>query len=119
MMEERDVSQIPLSQRGKCYFEMGILISACSLEVYADAVFLNRGHWCACPCGMSRTDHLDGKWVGLSARLASPEKSPTGISPLLGGCSVPLCPSNFCFGEEDRGIAGVPPSFDGAGNACF
>lgn len=69
---------------------MGILISDCSLEVYTEAVFPNRGHWCACPSGISGLNHLDGKWVGLSARLASPKKSPAGISHLPGGCSVPL-----------------------------
>lgn len=53
-------------------------------------VFLNRGHWCACPCDTAGTDHLVGKWVSFSARLDSPEKSPVSISHLLGGCSVPL-----------------------------
>lgn len=53
-------------------------------------VFPNRGHWCACPCGTSGMDHLDGKGIGLSARLTSPEESPSGVSQLLGGCCVPL-----------------------------
>lgn len=53
-------------------------------------VFPKRGHCCFCPCITSGMDHLDGKWIGLSGRLTSPETSPSGISHLLGGCSVPL-----------------------------
>lgn len=33
---------------------------------------------------------MNHKWIGPSARLTSPENSPSGISHLLVGCSVPL-----------------------------
>lgn len=69
-----------LRELGECCFEMDILISVYSLEVYTDLVFLIRGHFCTCPCGMSRMDHLDGKWVGQTAKLSSPEKSLTDPS---------------------------------------
>lgn len=75
---------------GECCFEMDSLISVCSLEIYTDFVFLIRGYFCACPCGMSRMDHLDRKWVDQSAKLSSPEKSLTDMFHLLEGCSVPL-----------------------------
>lgn len=90
MLEERDVFQITPSQRGRwiLFWDGPSHFSLLSWGLHWFCLI--RGHFCACPCGMSGMDHLDGKWVGQSAKLSSPEKNLTDMSHLLEGCSLPL-----------------------------